>query len=50
MIGQPVEPGPELMLPVGLKLIDYLVVPVHVHPRTIAAATAQRFDATNPRS
>jgi hypothetical protein len=42
VIGQPVEPGPELMLPVRLNLIDNLGVPVDVHPKMV--------DVGEPRS
>ena len=35
IIGQAVQPGPELVLPVPFELIDELGVPVNDHPRTI---------------
>ena len=35
IIGQAVQPGSDLMLPVPLELVDQLGVPVNVHARTI---------------
>jgi len=42
IIGQPVQPGPELVLPVRFKLIDHLGVPINVHAGTIDAHLTSR--------
>jgi hypothetical protein len=42
IIGQAVQPGPELMLPVPLELVDQFGVPVNVHARTIDVVVSRR--------
>src|SRR6185437_2855751 len=42
IIGQAVQPGPKLMLPVPLELVDQFGVPVNVHARTIDVAVLCR--------
>src|SRR5260221_12938524 len=35
LIGQPLEPGPKLVLPVPVELFDHLVAPVDIHSPTL---------------
>jgi hypothetical protein len=36
VIGKAIEPGPKLVLPMPLELIDQLGVPINIHARTLA--------------
>ena len=44
VVGQAVQPGPELMLPVPLELIEEFGIPVDVHASTLEIALTRAAD------